>query len=137
MHPVRFNRRLALVAFGVALTSAPAALAQSARSPGKPFTQAAFEAAQAAGKPVILEITATWCPTCKAQKPILSILKSREQFANVEIFEVDYDTQKDVLRKFRVNMQSTLIAFMGKTEKARTVGDTTLAGIEKLMKSAI
>ncbi|MGD9805062.1 MAG: thioredoxin family protein [Hyphomicrobiaceae bacterium] len=31
------------------------------------FTPAAFEAAQKAGKPIIVDISATWCPTCKAQ----------------------------------------------------------------------
>jgi thioredoxin 1 len=135
MNSVRFNRRVALVAFGLSIAAAPMVLAQSAQNPGKPFSQAAFDAAQAAGKPVLIEVTAPWCPTCKAQKPILSALKAK--YANVEIFEVDFDTQKPILQKFKATQQSTLIAFKGKSETGRSVGDTTPAGIEKLMQSAI
>ena len=36
-----------------------------------PFTPQAFEAAQKAGKSILVHITASWCPTCKAQRPIL------------------------------------------------------------------
>ena len=41
----------------------------------KPYDQAAFDAAQAAGKPILVEISASWCPICKAQAPILSRLR--------------------------------------------------------------
>lgn len=40
----------------------------------KPFSQVGFDALSAAGKPVVLDISATWCPTCKAQKPIIDSL---------------------------------------------------------------
>src|SRR5579884_3320986 len=36
------------------------------------YTPDAFAAAQKAGKPILVAIHASWCPTCKAQKPILS-----------------------------------------------------------------
>src|SRR4051794_18915025 len=39
-----------------------------------PFSAAAFKAAQAAGNPILVEIHADWCPTCKAQVPILDKL---------------------------------------------------------------
>ena len=31
------------------------------------FTDAGFKAAQAAGKPIVVDVFAPWCPTCKAQ----------------------------------------------------------------------
>ena len=46
----------------------------------KPFTQDDFAAAQKAGKSIFVAIHATWCPTCKAQKPILSELMAEPKF---------------------------------------------------------
>jgi thiol-disulfide isomerase/thioredoxin len=128
------SRRLFLTA--AAMLAATAAVAQSAGS-AAPFTQAAFEAAQSAGKAVIVEVTAPWCPTCKAQAPIISSLMARPDMKGVTLLKVDFDSQKDILRTLRVSQQSTLIAFKGKTETSRSIGDTTPAGIEKLFKSAI
>jgi thiol-disulfide isomerase/thioredoxin len=128
------TRRLFLTA--AAMLAATAAVAQSA-GPAAPFTQAAFEAAQSAGKSVIVEVTAPWCPTCKAQAPIISSLMARPDMKGVTLLKVDFDSQKDILRTLRVAQQSTLIAFKGKTETSRSIGDTTPAGIEKLFKSAI
>src|SRR3990172_11668611 len=49
----------------------------SAQAAGlQPFDAKAFQAAQASGKPVLVEIHADWCPTCKAQVPILDKLAS-------------------------------------------------------------
>ena len=101
------------------------------------FDQKAFEAAQAAGKPILVEVTAPWCPVCKAQAPILSRLKSDQRFANLVSFDIDFDTQKDLLRKFNVQKQSTLIVFKGKQETGRSTGDTNAGSIEALLGKSI
>lgn len=102
-----------------------------------PYTASAFAAAQKAGNPILVEITASWCPTCKAQKPILSKLESDPKFKDLRVFDVDFDTQKDVVRNFKATMQSTLIAFKGDHETARSVGDTNLDSIGALLEKAI
>lgn len=102
-----------------------------------PFDQAAFEAAQAAGRPILVEVTAPWCPVCKAQAPILSRLKSEPRFKDLVGFNIDFDTQKDLLRKFNVQKQSTLIVFKGKLETGRSTGDTNAASIETLLGKSI
>ncbi len=127
--------RRSLIAMA-AMAAAGAAFAQSG-PPAARFTQPAFEAAQASGKPVVIEVTAPWCPTCKAQAPILKSLLGHPELKGVTLLTVDFDSQKDVLRRFNVQKQSTLIAFRGKTETARSTGDTTPAGIERLVRSAI
>ena len=101
------------------------------------FDQKAFEAAQAAGKPILIEVTAPWCPTCKAQAPILSRLKRDPRFKELVSFDIDFDSQKDLLRKFNVQMQSTLIVFKGKRETGRSTGDTDAGSIEALLGKAI
>ncbi len=103
----------------------------------RPFDAKAFEAAQAAGKPILVEISAPWCPTCKAQKPILSELATKPKFKELVAFEIDFDSQKDLLRKFGANMQSTLITFKGSKEMGRSTGDTNAASIESLIDKSI
>lgn len=103
----------------------------------RPFDAKAFEAAQAAGKPILVEISAPWCPTCKAQKPILSELATKPKFKELVAFEIDFDSQKELLRKFGVNMQSTLITFKGSKEMGRSTGDTNAASIESLIDKSI
>jgi thioredoxin 1 len=122
----------AAVVFG-----ATAAFAQTVGAPKLKFTQAAFDAAQAAGKPVLVEVTAPWCPTCKAQAPILKSLLGRPEFSGMAVFEVDFDSQKDALAALRVQRQSTIITFKGKTEISRTIGETKADAIEKQLRAAI
>src|SRR5436305_15262857 len=110
--------------------SAVVALGTTAFAADQKFDQQAFEAAQAAGKPILIEVTAPWCPTCKAQAPILSKLKAESRFKNLEAFNIDFDSQKDLLKKFNVRMQSTLIVFKGGQEAGRSTGDTNAGSIE-------
>ncbi len=113
------------------LLAAPARAAEP-----RPFTQKSFDQLAQAGKPVVVDVSATWCPTCKAQKPIIDSLAKQPAYQGVTVLTVDFDAEKPTLRHFKVAAQSTLIAFKGGKETARTVGDTTPAGIEALFKKA-
>lgn len=99
----------------------------------KTFGQQAFAEAQKAGKPIFVGVHASWCPTCKAQDPILSELMSAPKFKDLLYFVVDFDEQKDAVKSFGVRMQSTLIAFKGDKETGRSVGDTDRASIAALL----
>ena len=103
----------------------------------KPFSQAYFDALTAAGKPVVLDISATWCPTCKAQKPIIDSLMRQPAYKDVTLLTIDFDTNKPTLKKFKVSMQSTLVAFKGAQEVGRSVGDTSPQGLEGLIKKTL
>ena len=94
-----------------------------------PFDQNAFAAAQTAGKSILVQVHADWCPQCAAQRPIISALMKEDRFKNMVIFNVDFDTQKDLVKKFNVMRQSTLIVFKGAAEVDRTVGQTQAAPI--------
>jgi thioredoxin 1 len=102
-----------------------------------PFTEAGFKAAQTAGKPILVDVSAPWCPTCKAQAPVIQSLMKKPEFKNFALFEVDFDTQKDALRMFNARQQSTLIVFKGKTETARSTGETGAGAIEILVGTAL
>lgn len=120
-----------LVALSASLF-APAARAEA----GTPFTQSAFEAAQQAGKPILIDVHAPWCPVCRAQAPTLAVLPAVPEFAGLTVFSVDFDTQKDVLRALGVQKQSTLVVFDGAKETARSTGDTDPDKIRALVATA-
>ena len=102
-----------------------------------PFSADAFKAAQAAGNPILVEIHADWCPTCKAQSPILDKLTSAAKFKDLKVFRVDFDAMKPVVKEFGAQMQSTLIVFKGSAEQGRSVGDTREASIEALLNKSL
>ena len=82
-------------------------------------------------------IHASWCPTCKAQAPILSELRADPKFKNLAYFVIDFDSQKDLVNRFGARMQSTLIAFKGDKEEGRSVGDTKRDSIYALVGKSI
>ncbi|MBL8906861.1 MAG: thioredoxin family protein [Rhizobiales bacterium] len=126
------TRRAVLIASALfALPSVPTLAGASA-----PYTDAAFEAAKKENKPILIEIAADWCPTCKAQEPILSDLLANDDFKNMVALRVDFDTQKDVVRSLGAQSQSTLIVFVGEKEVGRSVADTNAASIEDLLRRA-
>ena len=123
------NRRTILAATAL-LAFAPL---QAAFASETEFTMDAFKAAQKDGKSVLVDVWASWCPTCKAQGPILKSVLAKPQNKDVVLMRVNFDTQLDVLKSFKVQSQSTLIMFKGSQEVARSVGDTDAASIGKLV----
>lgn len=103
----------------------------------KPYSQQEFDQLTAEGKPVLLDISATWCPTCKQQKPIIESLMKQPAYKDVTALMIDFDANKPTLKKFKVTSQSTLVAFKGAKEVGRSVGDTNPDGIEGLIKKSV
>ena len=101
-----------------------------------PFTQQAFDAAKKEGKPILVYISAPWCPTCAKQKPILSALEKEPAFKDLVVYHVDFDSQKDVVRAMGAQTQSTLVVFHGAAEKGRSTGDTNAASIKALLEKS-
>lgn len=124
--------RRALVAL-FAIVAAFWALPASAGNEPVPFTQEAFDAAQKAGKPILVDTYATWCDVCARQKPIIDKLLQLPKFKDLVTFRVNFDTQKDIMRKFNARVQSTLIVFHGDKEVGRAVGETQPEWIEDLL----
>jgi thioredoxin-like negative regulator of GroEL len=119
-----------LLSFTVLLaTSAGAA-------PAEQFDAQRFAQAQKDGSPILVDIAASWCPTCAAQKPLIERLLTQPEFRRIRVFRVDFDAQKDVVRRFHATEQSTLIAFKGSREVARSVGDTREPSIQQLLRAA-
>ena len=102
----------------------------------KPYTAAALAAAQKADKPVVVHFHADWCPTCRAQEKVLQTLKA-EPGLDLTVLVANYDTEKDLKRRFNVRAQSTLVVLRGQLERARLVGDTSADSSRQALKAAL
>jgi thioredoxin 1 len=103
----------------------------------QPFSQKAFAAAQTDGKSIVVHVYAPWCPTCRAQEPILHKFEADPKFAGVAAFRVDFDGQKDAVRALKATNQSTIIVFKGAKETGRSVGETNEKAIAALLDKAL
>jgi thiol-disulfide isomerase/thioredoxin len=121
----------------IALAVAISGIGSATAFEPKKFDSASFKAAQAANKSILVDISATWCPVCKAQHAVLQSLATKPEYAQLVVFEVDFDSQKDEVKSFNAWRQSTLIAFKGPQETSRLVAETGAAPIEDLLKSAL
>jgi thioredoxin 1 len=103
----------------------------------KTYDAAAVAADKAAGKPVVIHVTAPWCSTCTSQKSALKTLAGDAAYKDVVLYELDFDTGGETLRALNAQSQSTLIAYKGEKETARSAGDTSADGLAAVLKSAL
>jgi thiol-disulfide isomerase/thioredoxin len=101
------------------------------------FTSQAFAAAQAQGRPILVEVHANWCPTCRAQAPVVQSVARSPEFDGLVVFRLDFDRQLTERRALGVRVQSTLIAFHGGRETGRSAGDTDPDAIAALLFTAL
>src|ERR1700748_2489091 len=118
-----------LTSFMLAIGAAQAATVQ-------PYQQAAFNAAQKSGQPILVFVEASWSPPCAKERHILHQLYETPEFAHLQVFDVDFDTSKPLLRQLGVQMQSTLIIYHGTKATGRMTGATDPAVIKRLLETS-
>ena len=128
---------LGLMASALAFIAMPPLLRSAFAAERVPFDRAAFAAALKTGAPVLVDVSATWCITCKQQATVLDKLFAMPKFAGFTVFTVDYDTEKDVMRSFGVQQRATLIAYRSGEEVGRLSWQTSEATIEALLAKAV
>jgi thiol-disulfide isomerase/thioredoxin len=121
-----------LLAGAAALTLSLTALAGET-----PFNQARFDQDVAAGKPVVVDFAADWCPTCRAQKPLIGAILQQPEMAGVTVYVANFDTESALKKALRVSGQSTLVVFKGGKEVARSTGQTQKAQLQALLAKAL
>lgn len=102
----------------------------------QPYTAAALQQAQAAGKPVAVHFHADWCSTCKAQERVLRELKDDPELKDVALLVAHYDDERDLKRAMNVRSQSVIVVFKGSKETARLGGETQPAKIKAALLTA-
>ncbi len=112
-------------------------LASSAMAARLPFNQAQYDQAVAAGKPVVVYFHADWCPTCRAQQPIVDKLLGEPKFKPVTLFEADFDTETALEKALKVTQQSTFVVFRQGHEATRSTGQTQEPAIRAVLQQAL
>ncbi|WGF89360.1 thioredoxin family protein [Marinivivus vitaminiproducens] len=120
-----------LIASTIALTACFLAGGALAADGWTPYTQQAFEEAQAAGKTIVVDVHADWCPVCAKQAPILAEIIQSPELEEAAAIQVDFDADKDFLRQHNVTMQSTVLVLKDGAETARTTGETDPAKLRQ------
>jgi thiol-disulfide isomerase/thioredoxin len=100
------------------------------------YDKAAADAAIAAGKPVVLEVYAPWCPSCLMQSAAVESLKDRPDFKDIRFYRVDYDNQKDVVAALN-SPRATLIAYRGGKEVGRMSWNPSEDEVAKILMKAV
>ena len=112
-------------------------LAGSAIAARLPFNQAQYEQAVAAGKPVVVYFHADWCPTCRAQQPIVDKLLGEPQFMSVTLFEADFDTETALEKSLKVTQQASFVVFKLGHEATLSTGQTQEPAIRAVLQQAL
>jgi thioredoxin len=125
------NRRLFLAALCVGALTAFGAHAFQIQ----PYTQAAAQKAIASGKPVAIEIYASWCPICQAQATVIDSIRNEPAYRDITFFRVDYDAQQKVAEQLH-SPRATIIVYRGGKEVARESWGATAEDVMKIMMKA-
>jgi thioredoxin len=103
----------------------------------QPYGETAFKAATSAGKTVLLDFHADWCPVCRKQGPLLESLAQEDKLKNVVVLKVDYDDERALEKQLKILSQSTLVVFKGEKEVARATGVTDKDKIRELIEKGL
>lgn len=113
------------------------ALASTALAKEIPFSQPALDKLQAAGQPVAVVFHAPWCPTCRAQAPVLKDIADSSEFKDLTVLVADFDSEKSLKKALNVAAQSTIVVFRGGKEVARATGQTDREHLVSLLHVAL
>ena len=102
-----------------------------------PFDPVHYEAMRNSGKPFAVVFHADWCPTCRAQAPVLKELTQSPEFMGITLFVANFDTEKVLERSLGISKQSTIVVFRNGKETARSTGDTQYDTLSEILRSAI
>jgi thioredoxin 1 len=89
-----------------------------------PFTPERFEALQKRDALILVEVHASWCPTCRAQAPIVDKLAADAAFSSLHALRLDWDTHRRQARAMGAPRQSTILLFKGERRIGRIIGET-------------
>jgi thioredoxin 1 len=84
-----------------------------------PFDAVRFDEARQSGKPVVLQVTATWCGPCQRLRKVISGLLENPEFKDLVIFDADFDANKDALIKVNAHTVTTLVIYRDNSEILR------------------
>lgn len=128
---------LIIAAIGALIVGASQLTAQASTAGWTTYNEAEFMMAQKKGKTIVVDVYADWCPTCRAQAPILEELRTQRQSSDVLFVKVNFDDEKAFLRQHRIPRQSTVLVFNGMEEVARSIAETNRTRLRSAVLGAL
>ncbi|WP_293036177.1 thioredoxin family protein [Paraburkholderia sp.] len=103
----------------------------------QPYNEAQFTKAISHGQPVVVWFHASWCPTCRAQQPIVDRLAGSAEMKPVTVFVADFDKETALRKSLGVAGQSTFVVFRHGREVTRSTGETDEQAIRATWEKAL
>ena len=128
---------LIIAVIGALVIGATQLTAQASTAGWTTYDEAEFMMAQKKGKTIVVDVYADWCPTCRAQAPILEELRQERQSSDVLFVKVNFDDEKAFLRANRIPRQSTVLVFKGMDEVARSIAETNRTRLRSAVLGAL
>ena len=88
------------------------------------FTEAGFNQLKQDNAAVLIDVHATWCPTCRKQSKVIKAYFKQYPDSDLTVLKVDFDDQKHWVKHFKAFRQSTLIMYKGEKEIGRSIAQT-------------
>ncbi len=101
------------------------------------FTPERFQALQAEGRTVVIDVWAPWCPTCRNQAPKLDALLAEPAFAEFVGLKLHWDDQRDLGKQLGAPRQSTVFVFKGSEQRAMSVAETDLDRLREVYRTGL
>ncbi|MFU8814790.1 MAG: thioredoxin family protein, partial [Pseudomonadales bacterium] len=113
-----FMSRLVAAVFALSLAAASWAVEK------EPFSNERFTELQSQGELILVDVFATWCPTCALQQKILANYAEAHPEVNLHVLVVDFDNDREYVRQLRAPRQSTLFLYKGSEQLWFSVAET-------------
>lgn len=99
------------------------------------FTESRFNELKASQQPFVVDVFATWCPTCKKQSKVMKSYFAKNKSSKLIVLKVNYDDQKPWVKFFKAPRQSTLVFYNQGKEVSRVIAQTNQNMLFTLMSS--
>lgn len=96
------------------------------------YSESAFDAALASGRPILLLVQRVRGPACPDQWQAADRLRESALTENAVIMLIDTNTERAALRRFGITRDCTLIAFRDGRETSRRIGTVDPVGIRAM-----
>ena len=105
------------------------------------YTPGLINEALAKGDTILVDYSASWCSTCKAQERVINKLTKAnpDYLENILFVRVDWDDfgREEVSTSRNIPRRSTLLVLKGEEELGRIVAGTKEATIKELLDTAL
>jgi thioredoxin 1 len=112
-----------------AIQAEPAEHAPAPAALSEPFTEERFAELQREDALILVDVFANWCGTCAQQQAILAEYREANPGAPLHTLQIDFDRQKEQVRRFSAPRQSTLILYHGDERIWFSVAETNREAI--------